>query len=114
MMGWPETHRYYAALRAVEEELDRTGGGVLPWHADYAEIFGDRHGLLLALWRRWEVLVQAQVERPYDEDGRPTAELLHLAVAHPGLVRVANRHERAQRRVRKQTCPVVRIVRRVA
>lgn len=48
-MGWPETHRYYAALRAVEEELNRTGDGPLPWRAEYAEIFGDRHGLLLAL-----------------------------------------------------------------
>lgn len=86
-MSWQQTHRYYAALREVEQELDRTIGGVLPWRAEYAEIFGDRHGLLLALWRRWEVMVQAKVERPYDPAGRATTRLRELAGAHPGLVR---------------------------
>lgn len=103
-MGWPETHRYYAALHAVEEELDRTDDDVLPWRAEYAEIFGDRHGLLLALSRRWQVLVQAQVERPYEEDGRPSAELRALADAHPGLVKAIERSDRA----------VARLTRRVA
>ncbi|HEY4458509.1 MAG TPA: hypothetical protein VGN81_29625 [Pseudonocardiaceae bacterium] len=98
-MGWPETHRYYAALRTVEEELDRTGDGLLPWRAEYAEIFGDRHGLLLALSRRWQVLVQAQVERLYDEDGRPSAELRDLTDAHPGLVRAIERQAQLTRRV---------------
>jgi hypothetical protein len=88
-MGWPETHRYYAALRTVEEELNHTGDGVLPWRAEYAEIFGDRHGLLLALSRRWQVLVQAQVEQ------RPDEELRELADAHPGLVQTIERHELA-------------------
>lgn len=88
-MGWPETHRYYAALRAVEEELNRTGDGPLPWRAEYAEIFGDRHGLLLALSRRWLVLVQAQVEQ------RPDDELRELAAAHPGLIQAIERHELA-------------------
>ncbi|WP_028922065.1 hypothetical protein [Pseudonocardia acaciae] len=86
-MSWRETHLYYAALREVEQELDGAVGGVLPWRAEYAEIFGDRHGLLLALWRRWEVMVQAKVERPYDPGGRATAPLRELAAAHPGLVR---------------------------
>ena len=99
-MGWPETHRYYDALRAVEEELDRTDGDALPWRAEYAEIFGDRHGLLLALSRRWQVLVQAQVERPHDEDGQPSAELRALANAHPGLVNAIERNDRTVPRQR--------------
>ena len=80
-MGWPETHRYYAALREIEHGLDRTES--LPWKPEYAAIFGDRHGLLLALWRRWEVMVQAQ-------GGDVT--LTELAVAHPGLVGVLRAH----------------------
>ncbi|TDQ00936.1 hypothetical protein [Labedaea rhizosphaerae] len=80
-MGWPETHRYYAALREIENTLDRTER--LPWHAGYQAIFGDRHTLLLALWRRWEIMVQAQ------GDDVTAAE---LAAAHPGLVRVLRAH----------------------
>ena len=85
-MGWPETHRYYAALRELEDVLNRTDGGTLPWRAEHATIFGDRRGLLLALWRRWQNMVQAQVG---DEGG---ATLTELAVAHPGLVRVLREH----------------------
>ncbi|QWF77819.1 hypothetical protein [Amycolatopsis sp. CA-230715] len=81
-MGWQEAHRYYAALREVERELDRTADGAVPWRAEYAEIFGDRRGLLLALRRRWDLMVQAQVE----PDGAP--RLRELAQEHPGLARV--------------------------
>lgn len=82
-MGWPETHRYYAALRDIEHTLDDAGDGVLPWRAQDAAVFGDRHGLLLALWRRWEVLVQAQAD---------DVTLTELAAAHPGLLRVLRAH----------------------
>lgn len=82
-MGWPETHRYYAALRDIENTLNREESGDLPWHPDYATIFGDRHGLLLALWRRWTIMVEAQL-------GDVT--LAELAVAHPGLLRVLRAH----------------------
>lgn len=84
-MGWPETHRYYAALRGIENALDQTHGSTLPWGLEYATIFGDRHRLLLALWRRWEIMVEAQVG-----DGGVT--LAQLAVAHPGLVLLLRAH----------------------
>jgi hypothetical protein len=84
-MGWPQTHRYYAALREIESTLNRTEDGMPAWRTQYAVIFGDRHGLLLALWRRWELMVQAQVA-----DGGVT--LTELAVAHPGLLRVLRTH----------------------
>ncbi|GAA1958450.1 hypothetical protein [Amycolatopsis minnesotensis] len=80
-MGWPETHRYYAALRQVEQDLDHAGDGTVPWRAEYAEIFGDRRGLLLALRRRWDLMVQAQAEPPAAQ------RLRELAEEHPGLVR---------------------------
>ncbi|WP_031469217.1 hypothetical protein [Sciscionella sediminilitoris] len=87
-MGWNETHRYYAALREVTEELERSGEPVLPWRAEYAEIFGDRRGLLLALRRRWELLVQAQVE-PFHE---PDRRLRELGEENSGLLRLLRRH----------------------
>jgi hypothetical protein len=84
-MGWTETHRYYAALREVERTLDH--GQPLPWRAGYAEIFGDRDGLLLALSRRWRVLVEAW------DDGEPwPATIGELARAHPGLVAALRRY----------------------
>src|SRR4051812_50021077 len=84
-MGWTETHRYYAALRDVERALDR--GHPLPWRAGYEEIFGDREGLLLALSRRWRVLVEAW------DDGEPwRASIGELARAHPGLVAALRRY----------------------
>jgi len=84
-MGWTETHRYYAALREVEGELDRDPA--LPWRPEYAEIFGDRAGLLLALSRRWRVLVEAW------DDGEPwPATIGELIAAHPGLVETLRRY----------------------
>ena len=85
-MTWSETHRYYDALSEIEADLDRTGDGLLPWRAEYAAIFGDPAGLLLALRHRWDVLVQAQVEQPRDPSGRFSKELLTLAALHPGLM----------------------------
>jgi len=84
-MGWTETHRYYAALREVEAALDR--GETLPWRPGYGEIFGDRDGLLLALSRRWRVLVEAW------DDGEPwPAAIGELVRAHAGLVAELRRY----------------------
>jgi len=69
-------------LRDIEHTLDSTGGD-LPWRPEHAAIFGDRHGLLLALWRRWEVLVRAQAD---------DITLTELAAAHHGLLRVLRAH----------------------
>jgi hypothetical protein len=88
-MSWESTHEYYRTLREVEDELDRSTGiesfDDLPWQPSYAQIFGDRAGLLLALRRRWQLLVQAQVEQAYDPAGVPTVELIALAARHRGL-----------------------------
>jgi hypothetical protein len=87
-MSWNEANRYYSALHDVVAELERTGDGVLPWRAEYAAIFGDRDGLLLALRRRWQLMVQAQVDEPYDASGQPTRELRALAQRNHGLLSV--------------------------
>ena len=83
-MTWSETRRRLDALRAIEAELNRTGDGRLPWNAEYAEIFGDRHTLLLQLRYRWQLLVQEQADEPGTEQA--------LADRHPGLVAVLRRH----------------------
>ena len=88
-MGWTEANAYQRALREVEDELDRRWSrrdDTLPWRATYAEIFGDRTGLLRALARRWLVIVQAQLEP------MPGCTLPDLMAAHPGLVAALARH----------------------
>lgn len=87
-MTWSETHRRLAALRAVEAELDRTGDGQLPWRPEYADIFGDRHTLLLQLRYRWRLLVQAQVEPTFEGAAASRA----LAGQHPGLLAALRRN----------------------
>lgn len=82
-MTWSETRRRLDALRAIEAELNRTGGE-LPWSREYAEIFGDRRTLLLQLRYRWRLLVEAQTE-PFG------AGVAALAERHPGLVALLRR-----------------------
>lgn len=77
-MTWSETHRRWQVLRAVEEELARTESPVLPWRSEYAELFGDRAGLLAALRYRWQLTVNAQLdthlpERELEEQRRKLA-----------------------------------------
>ena len=84
-MGWTETHRYYATLRAVEDELNRRGDGVIVWHPQYADVFGSVQVLRLALHTRWETMLRAQVDVPCDAEGRPSPELCELAAAHPDV-----------------------------
>ncbi|WP_158895941.1 hypothetical protein [Amycolatopsis anabasis] len=91
-MTWSQTHRRLDALRAIESELDRTGDGRLPWNPEYAAIFGDPYRLLLELRYRWHLLVEAQVEEPFDEAGRPSAALRVLAGQHRGLLAALRRH----------------------
>lgn len=55
-------------MREAEAAIDRDGE--LPWHAGYAELFGDRHGLVLALKYRWSLLVEAQVDPELPEHVR--------------------------------------------
>jgi hypothetical protein len=85
-MGWTDTHRYYATLRAVEDELNRRGDGVIVWHREYADVFGSVQVLRLALHTRWETMLRAQVDVPCDAEGRPSPELCELAAAHRGLL----------------------------
>ena len=60
-MTWSETHRRWQALREVEEHL-ATDAAELPWTEEYAEIFGDRDGLVAALRYRWQLSRDTQLD----------------------------------------------------
>jgi hypothetical protein len=82
-MGWTETHRYYTALREIEQVLDR--GEDVPWRPEWADVFGSPTGLGAALTRRWRVLAEAQLADVFEPLGTTVDELTQ---AHPGLARV--------------------------
>lgn len=61
-MTWNETHRRWRALRAIEAHLASSATAELPWTDEYAELFGDRAGLLAALRYRWQLTANAQLD----------------------------------------------------
>lgn len=86
-MTWEQSHQRYEALNEVEYELDRSPDGELPWRAEYAAIFGDRHGLLLALRYRWSQLLQAQLDESFYDDDELDVIRRTLVARHKGLLR---------------------------
>jgi hypothetical protein len=60
-MTWNETHRRWQALRSIEDDL-AAGAPEPPWNEEYAELFGDRDGLLAALQYRWRLSRDAQLD----------------------------------------------------
>lgn len=91
-MTWRQAHLYYDALLAVVADVERTADGTLPWRPEFTEVFGDPAGLVLALRRRWQLMVQAQVEVPYNPSGQPSAALRTLAEHNRGMLAVLRRH----------------------
>jgi hypothetical protein len=87
-MSWQRTHDWWHAVREAEAAIDRDG--VLPWRAEYERLFGDRHGLLLALRYRWTLLVEAQVDPELPEHVRERT-WRDLTARHAGLLRMLDR-----------------------
>jgi len=60
IMSWEMTHRRWDALRevAAAAEFSRE----LPWRPEYAELFGDREGLVAALRYRSRLAAEAQLD----------------------------------------------------
>lgn len=61
-MSWDETHRRWAVLREVAAAAEFRRDGEVPWQDEYAELFGDRHGLVAALRYRHELALAAQLD----------------------------------------------------
>lgn len=61
-MSWTETHRRWQALAEIEALVNASGTDELPWNQEYADIFGDRDGLVAALRYRWKLTRDAQLD----------------------------------------------------
>lgn len=66
-MTWHETRRRWQILRTVEDDL-ASGATELPWSEEYADLFGDREGLVAMLRYRLQVSYDAQVDTNLSED----------------------------------------------
>lgn len=105
-MTWEQTHARWRAIReveaAIEDSADDSADGDLPWHDDYAEIFGDREGLLRALEYRWSLTVQAQLDPELPE---PVLEETwqRITARHAGLLRVLGRCAHPDETARPET-----------
>ena len=86
-MGWTTTSGWWRALREVSDELELRQDGEVPWQARYADIFGDRDGLLQALRYRWTLILQAQGADFTWSVGERILHDAELADKHRGLLR---------------------------
>ena len=101
-MTWSETKRRRRILREIEELFLSDPTAALPWTEEYAELFGDRRGLVASLRYRWQLTRDAQLdthspEPAWDEQHgrveRRTRELLNI------LDKVAARDQGGERAV---------------
>ena len=61
-MTWSETKRRWRILREIEDLFVTDPAADLPWTEEYAELFGDRAGLVAALRYRWQLTRDAQLD----------------------------------------------------
>jgi hypothetical protein len=89
-MTWQRTHDWWHAVREAEAAIERDPDGELPWRAGYAELFGDRDGLVRALAYRWSLLMSAQVDPELPELVLERTRR-DLNARHAGLLRLLDR-----------------------
>ncbi len=90
-MTWTETHRRWQALAEIEALVNASTTDELPWSTEYAEIFGDRDGLVAALRYRWRLTRDAQLDLHVQED--VLVEQYHrLQERNAGVLRVLARY----------------------
>jgi hypothetical protein len=97
-MGWTETHRRWQALQEIEARanaaLEQGVGPEIPWSEDYAEIFGDRAALVVALRHRWQQAQRAQLDSHLPE--RVLEEQwCRLRTRHAGVLRLLEQYDGA-------------------
>lgn len=92
-MTWTETHRRWQALAEIEALVNASDTDELPWNDEYADIFGDRDGLVAALRYRWNLTRDAQLDLNVPEP--VLQEQWHrLQQRHAGILRVLEHHRR--------------------
>jgi hypothetical protein len=67
-MSWTETHERFRIIREVVEAAEADPTGTLPWREEYADLFGDRDGLVTALRQRWQRTCEAQLDPNLSEE----------------------------------------------
>lgn len=94
-MSWDTHHARTAALRGVTAQLDL--GQDLPWDDDLAAVFGDRTGLLVALYDLWNRRLLARLDLALELHDIPAASVAEAwtAVASElrGVRRVLDQHD---------------------
>ena len=92
-MTWTETHRRWQALAEIEALVNASNTDELPWNDEYADIFGDRDGLVAALRYRWNLTRNAQLDLNVPEP--VLEEQWHrLQRRHAAILRVLEQHRR--------------------
>ena len=94
-MGWTETHRRWQALQEIEARANAAAIDELPWHPEYAELFGDRDGLAAALRSRVEQTRRAQLDTNLPESVLEE-QWYRLEARHAGVLRLLHRYAGTQ------------------
>jgi hypothetical protein len=90
-MSWSQTHRRWQALQEIEA-LANAGCTDLPWNDEYAEIFGDREGLVAVLRYRWHLTRSTQLDSHLSE-ALLEDQRVRLEAHHAGVLRMVQNHE---------------------
>jgi hypothetical protein len=94
-MTWTETHERHRIIREVEAAATADPSGALPWREEYAALFGDRDGLLMALRSRWDRTCQAQLDSRLS-DVTLDETYRQLRKRHAGVLRILERYAGAR------------------
>jgi hypothetical protein len=93
-MTWTETHERYRIIREVVKAAEADSTGTLLWREEYAELFGDRDGLVKVLRARWQHTCEAQLDGTMSDDELQAAHR-KLLKAHAPVLRILDNHRSA-------------------
>ena len=94
-MTWSETKRRWNIMREIEDLFVANPDAALPWTDEYAELFGDRAGLVAALRYRWELARDTQLDSHLPEEV-VEQQMLRLAERSHGILRVLDAEGRRE------------------
>jgi hypothetical protein len=90
-MTWTETHERFRIIREVVAAAEADPTGTLLWRDEFAELFGNREGLINALRSRWQHTCEAQLDSDMSEAELQEAHR-KLLRTHAAVLRVLDNH----------------------